>query len=173
MDYIQGLSAQTEIFLLALGFGFILGILYDVFRTLRMIISDSPMFTFFMDIMYFLLCTFLLFCFNLAVDSGKIRLYVLLGDVLGWMIYYFSFGEISVKVSNAAVLFVRRTVSVVFKPFFCFFNRMKRKLRKFVLFFKKIIRKFKKKAKYDLQKHKGMVYNLNDHIGNTISDKDK
>ena len=50
---------------------------------------------------------------------------------------------------------------------------MKRKLRKFVLFFKKIIRKFKKKAKYDLQKHKGMVYNLNDHIENTISDKDK
>lgn len=173
MDYIQGLSAQTEIFLLALGFGFILGILYDVFRTFRMIISDSAPFIFLMDILYFLLCTFLVFCFNLTVDGGKIRLYVMLGDLLGWLIYYFSLGEISVRVSNAAVSLVRRAAAAIFKPVSGLVKLLKRLLSKNTLFLKKIIRKFKKKAKYDLQKHRGMVYNLNGYIENNIFDKDK
>ncbi len=173
MDYIQGLSAQTEIFLLALGFGFILGILYDVFRTFRMIISDSAPFIFLMDILYFLLCTFLVFCFNLTVDGGKIRLYVMLGDLLGWLIYYFSLGEISVRISNAAVSLVRRAAAAIFKPVSGLVKLLKRLLSKNTLFLKKIIRKFKKKAKYDLQKHRGMVYNLNGYIENNIFDKDK
>ena len=173
MDYIQGLSAQTEIFLLALGFGFILGIFYDVFRTFRMIISDSAPFIFLMDILYFLLCTFLVFCFNLTVDGGKIRLYVMLGDLLGWLIYYFSLGEISVRISNAAVSLVRRAAAAIFKPVSGLVKLLKRLLSKNTLFLKKIIRKFKKKAKYDLQKHRGMVYNLNGYIENNIFDKDK
>ncbi|MBR3780276.1 MAG: spore cortex biosynthesis protein YabQ [Clostridia bacterium] len=173
MDYIQGLSVQTEIFLLALGFGFILGILYDVFRTVRMIISDSPMFTFSMDVMYFLVCAFLFFSFNLVVDSGKIRLYVILGEALGWLIYYFSLGEISLRISNATVSFARRALTAIFKPFLRLFNLLNSKFKKIALFSRKIIRKFKKKAKYDLQKHKGMVYNLNGYIENIISDKDK
>ncbi len=172
MDYIQGLSAQTEIFLLSLGFGFLLGILYDIFRTLRLIISGSSGFTVFADVVYFLVCAFLVFCFNLVVDSGKIRLYVLLGDMLGWMIYYFSFGEISIKLSNRAVASSRRLFRAVCKPILRLVNRFKRKYGKTASFSKKIIRKFNKKLKFDLQKYKGMVYNLNGYIeNNTFKDK--
>ena len=166
MDYIQGLSAQTEIFLLSLGFGFLLGILYDVFRTLRLVISNSAGFTVFADIMYFLLCAFLVFCFNLVVDNGKIRLYVLLGDLLGWLIYYFSFGEISVKISNSIIAFVKRIFRAVSIPLRRLKNRINRKFGKSASFSKKIIRKFNKKLKFDLQKYKGMVYNLNGYKEN-------
>ncbi len=168
MEYIQGLSVQTEIFLLSLGFGFLLGILYDVFRTLRLIISKSVSFTVFMDMLYFALCAFLIFCFDLVVDSGKIRLYVLFGDLLGWLIYYFSFGEISIKISNLIILSVRRAFRVVLKPFIKLGGHVKHKFGKIFLFYKKITRKFYKKAKFDLQKHRGMVYNLNGYIENNI-----
>ena len=172
MDYIQGLSAQTEIFLLSLGFGFLLGVLYDVFRTLRLIISSSSGFTVFADIMYFMLCAFLVFCFNLAVDSGKIRLYVLLGDLLGWLIYYFSLGEISVRLSNRIIASAKRCFRAVSAPIIRLKNRFERKLGKTVSFSKKIIRKFNKKLKFDLQKYKGMVYNLNGYKeNNTFEDK--
>ncbi len=141
MDYIQGLSAQTEIFLLSLGFGFLLGILYDVFRTLRLIISRSVSFTVAVDILYFLLCALFVFCFNLVVDSGKIRLYVLFGDMLGWLIWYFSLGEISAKLGNKAVLSVKRALS----SFYALFSRpaghLERKMKKIFSFFKKIIKK--------------------------------
>lgn len=171
MDYIQGLSVQTEIFLLSLGFGFLLGILYDVFRTLRLVISRTAGFTVFMDILYFLLCAFLVFFFNLIVDEGKIRLYVLLGDMLGWLIYYFSLGEISVRVSNRIILSSRKLFGVVSKPFIRIVYRLKRQKKKIVGFFRKIIKKFYKKMKYDLKKYNGMVYNRNGYIeNNTFKD---
>lgn len=172
MDYIQGLSVQTEIFLLSLGLGFLLGIIYDVFRTLRLIISRSAGFTVFMDILYFILCAFLVFFFNLIVDEGKIRLYVLLGDLLGWMIYYFSFGEISIKLSNRIVLSSRKVFRAVSKPFLRVGYRVKLKKKKIIGFFKKILKIFNKKIKFDLKKYKGMVYNLNGYIeNNTFKDK--
>ena len=171
MDYIQGLSAQTEIFLLSLGFGFLLGILYDIFRTLRLIISSSAWFTVLADVIYFLLCAFLVFCFNLVVDNGKIRLYVLLGDLLGWLIYYFSLGEISLKISNRIIAFAKRCFRAVLLPFRRLKNRINRKFGKSASFSKKIIRKFNKKLKFDLQKYKGMVYNLNGYKeNNTFED---
>ena len=166
MDYIQGLSSQTEIFLFSLGFGFLLGILYDIFRTLRLIISDSSFFTVFADVTYFLVCTFLIFCFDLVVDSGKIRLYVLFGDLLGWLIYYFSFGEISIKLSNKIVSSVKCFFCAVSAPVLKFGKRFKHKFGKSASFSKKIIRKFNKKLKFDLQKYTGMVYNLNGYKEN-------
>lgn len=151
MDYIQGLSAQTEIFLLSLGFGFLLGILYDIFRTLRLVISRSAGFTVFMDVFYFIMCAFLVFCFNLVADEGKIRLYVLFGDLLGWLIYYFSFGEISLKISNRIIFLCRRMKRAISKPFLRLGYRIKRKTEKNVVFFGNLIKKFNKKSKFNLQ----------------------
>lgn len=141
MDYIQGISAQAEIFLYSLGFGFLLGILYDVFRTVRKIISDSGAFVFFMDFLYFAVCAFLIFCFNLVVDSGRIRIYVMLGHVLGWLIYYFSFGAVAVRVSNAVTAFLRR----IFSPLTRFFGFLIRKVKATAINFKKTIKNLRKK----------------------------
>lgn len=168
MDYIQGLAAQTEIFLYSLGFGFLLGILYDVFRTLRLIISRAKIFTFFMDFLYFSVCAFLTFCFIMVVDSGKVRLYVALGEVLGFFIYYFSFGAIALKVSSAVTAFFRRIFFAFFSKAGRLFKRLRRKFEKIGLFGKKIIRKTDKKVKFNLQKHSNIVYNLDSYIKNKI-----
>lgn len=160
MDYIQGLAGQTEIFLYSLGFGFLLGILYDVFRTLRLIISLSKGFAFFCDLLYFVICAFLTFCFILVADSGRVRLYVFFGEALGWFIYYFSFGAIAIRFTNAVTGFFRRIFSAVSKRIKRILGRFCRIFGKMALFGKKIIRKTDKKAKFNLQKHKGMVYNL-------------
>ena len=117
MDYIQGIARQTEIFLYSLGFGFLLGIVYDIFRTLRLVVSRSKGFAFFCDLLYFAVCSFATFCFILVVDSGRVRLYVASGEILGWMIWYFSFGAIAIRATNAVVRFLRRIISVVAKFF--------------------------------------------------------
>ncbi len=160
MDYIQGLTDQTEIFLYALGFGFLLGILYCVFRMLRMMISDSKGFVFFMDLLYFAVCTILVFCFILVTDSGRIRIYVAFGMILGWVVCYFSFGAIAMRVGKSVSAFSGRVMSALFKPFACFGRAFFRKTMKLMAFCKKNIRKSDKKEKYILQKYKGIVYNL-------------
>ncbi len=171
MDYIQGLADQTEIFLYALGFGFLLGVLYDVFRTLRMIISESKGFVFFMDVLYFAVCTFLIFCFILVVDSGRIRVYVALGIILGWIVYYFSFGAIAMRVSNAVTGLLKKAFSALFKPFELLNRRILKKTRKIAGFCKKNIRKSDKKAKFNLQKYRGIVYNLLGYTEKRKNDK--
>lgn len=171
MDYIQGLAEQTEIFFYSLGFGFLLGILYDVFRTLRMIISRSKGFTFFMDLLYFAVCAVLTFCFIMVVDSGKVRIYVALGEALGWLIYYFSFGAIAIKVSGAVVRGVRSAFSAISKPFRRIFGKIRRKFMKIAAFLKKNIRKSDKKTKFILQKHRSIVYNLNRCVRNNLIEK--
>lgn len=168
MEYIQGLNAQTRIFFYSLGFGFLLGILYDVFRTVRTVISNSRGFVFFMDLLYFTACAFLIFCFNMVVDSGHIRIYIALGELLGWLVYYFSFGVIALRASNAVSACVKRFFKLVFKPFKTIAEKTGRKMRKFGGFCKKNIRKNDKKAKFILQKHKGIVYNLIGYIENSV-----
>lgn len=168
MEYIQGLAVQTEIFFYALGFGFLLGILYDIFRTVRVIVSDSKGFVLFMDLLYFTVCAFFIFCFNLIVDNGQIKIYVILGEIIGWLVYYFSFGAIALKLSNAVIVFVRKLFRAIFKPFRRFFRVLKRKMQILCRSFKKIIKKSDKKTKFNLQKHKGMVYNLYGYIKNSV-----
>lgn len=160
MDYIQGIAAQTEIFLYAFGFGFLLGILYDVFRTIRMIISNSKGFVLLMDLLYFAVCTFLTFCFVLAVDSGRIRIYAAAGWMLGWFVYYFSFGAIAMRISSAVVSLIKRLVSPIVKLFGTFTGKIKLKLSNHRKICKKNMRKIDKKQKFDLQKYRGIVYNL-------------
>lgn len=160
MEYIQGLTDQTKIFLYALGFGFLLGVLYGAFRMVRMMIPDSKGFVFFMDLLYFAVCTFLVFCFILVTDSGRIRIYVAFGMILGWAVCYFSFGAIAMRVGKSVSAFSGRVFSVLFKPFLCVGRAIFRKMRKLVAFCKKNIRKSDKKEKFILQKYKGIVYNL-------------
>lgn len=169
MDYIQGLAEQTEIFLYSLGFGFLLGILYDVFRTLRLIISNSRGFVFFMDMLYFAVCAFASFCFIMVVDCGRVRIYAALGWALGWLIYYFSFGAIAIKVSGAVISAVRRFFAAVFAPISRISRKICRKIGSSARRGKKIIRKTDKKTKFILQKYKGIVYNLNSFIKNSVS----
>lgn len=160
MVYIQGMTEQARLFLFSVGFGFLLGILYDVFRTVRLMISNSAGFVLTMDILYFCVCAFSNFCFVMALDGGRVRAFIALGEALGWMIYYISFGAIAVRVTSFAVRSVHRAAAVIFKPFRRLKAKIRRKLEKNAAFLRKTSIKNDKNAKFLLQKHKSIVYNV-------------
>ena len=160
MEYIQGISSQTALFFLSIGFGFLLGLLYDVFRTLRLVISDAKGFVFAMDFLYFTACGILSFFFLLVTDEGRLRIYTLSGEMLGWMIYYFSLGAVAMKISDAVVRFLKKVFSAVKAPFKFFFRKIKNLLAKTAVFLPKRIKKSEKKTKFILQNKNGIVYNL-------------
>lgn len=172
MEYIQSLSAQTNMFLYSFGFGFLLGILYDIVRTFRMIISRSKVIVFIADTVYFTACALLTFAFVLVMDSGKIRLYVAAGEVLGWLVYYFSFGSVAIKISGWLCKRIKRLFAVIFKPFSLLIAKIFKHFRKTGNFAKKTLRKSNKKAKYILQNQHNIVYNLYRYFYNyRINDK--
>ena len=141
MEYIQGISTQTTLFLYSLALGFGLGVIYDVFRTLRMFVPRVKWLTVTADILYFTLCGVISFFFVLVTDEGKLRVYTVLGIMLGWCIWYFSFGVLAMKISSAVVKGIKHFFSLISKPVRLIFRKIIRFARKTRSFFKKTARK--------------------------------
>lgn len=164
-DYIYSLSLaeQTKGFLLSLGFGFLMGIFYDLFRIIRISISKSKKIVLVFDLLY---CVFLGFCsylFFLVVNEGDIRAFLMLGEGIGFAIYYFSLGVVvftaSEKIVNTTKKVLFKVFQVVFFPFRWTFKKLKNLLEKFSKKWRKKGKKIKNKSKFHLKLHKHLLYN--------------
>lgn len=109
------IAAQTRLFLMSFGFGFLLGVVYDLFRIARLTVTRGKAAVFVMDVLYFFLAGIAVFIFMLAFNSGEIRFYLLLGIVLGFLIYYFTFGAFILKWSNRIIRALRRLLRFLFR----------------------------------------------------------
>lgn len=87
------LNYQVCVFFYSILLGFFLGVVYDIFRLFRIIINTSNIWIFCQDILYFILSSLITFIFILTFNNGEFRLYVILGECIGWIIYYASLGE--------------------------------------------------------------------------------
>jgi spore cortex biosynthesis protein YabQ len=80
-------SEQLRLFLLSLGAGFFLGIIYDILRTIRLTLTKSKKVIFIFDVLYFILFGLGTFIFFLATNKGEFRSYMILGEIIGWIFY--------------------------------------------------------------------------------------
>lgn len=177
MVYLSGVAQQTQLFLYAFGFGFVLGIFYDVFRIIRLIFSGGKSVVFAADILYLALCTLLTFYFVLVLNSGQFRGYIIAGEILGWLVYYFSLGVLAVRVSNSIIKFGRRMlagfIKLIKRPTNFIIRKVKGLMKKNALFLAKTNRKIYKKSKFYLQKHHSMLYNYLSYMRNNSKNKKK
>ena len=165
-DYLYGLSlaSQTRGFLLSLGFGFIMGIFYDLFRIIRIIISKGKLATIISDILYCIFLCFSLFLFCLTVNEGEIRVYLLLGASAGFCVYYFSLGAIVFSFSERIIGFIKKLFLRIFKivsfPFVFIFGKLRNLFSKLFAKQRKNTKNLKNKSKFLLKVNKRLLYNL-------------
>lgn len=88
---------QFLMVLYSLMLGAFLGIFYDIFRILRLLINPKNLSVFIQDIIYFLISGFVTFVFVLIMNSGESRFYILAGEALGWILYHVSLGDFIYK----------------------------------------------------------------------------
>ncbi len=88
------LEEQFRGFCLSVGMGGLLGILLDLFRLVRIFAAPSRRSQFVLDVLYMLLCSGLTFVLSLAIHYGQLRLYMFLGEGIGFAAYMFSLGQI-------------------------------------------------------------------------------
>lgn len=157
-------SEQLKFFLLSLGVGFTLGVLYDILRAVRLSFTRAKAAVVVFDILYFLLFGLATFLFILAINKGEIRFYLIFGEIIGAAFYYFSFGTAAIKLTDIFVKAFRRFFGTVFKilfaPFRLLFGLFKKLFLKISSFFKKTRKKSEKNRKKLLPKLKLYVYNL-------------
>jgi len=157
-------SEQLKLFLLSLGAGFLLGIVYDILRTIRLTFSKGKVIIFIFDILYFIIFALLTFLFFLATNKGEFRSYMIFGEILGWLFYYFSFGLAAKSFTDAFVKMIHSVFKFIFKivsaPFLLIFKLFLKIKDKISLFFKKVKKKSEKNRKKHLPKLRLYVYNL-------------
>lgn len=157
-------SEQLKLFLLSLGAGFLLGIVYDILRTIRLTLSKGKAIIFIFDVLYFIIFGLATFLFFLATNKGEFRSYMIFGEVLGWLFYYLSFGlaaksftDAFVKAIHTIFKFIIKVISAPFLLIFKVFLKIKEKI---LHFFQKVKKKTQKNRKKHLPKVRLCVYNL-------------
>lgn len=100
---------QTKMFLLSVLMGVGLGIIYDVFRSVRVIIHHGKIALFIEDMLYSLLYGFALFTFSVGL-TGQIRYFNLFGTLMGSLLQRLTVG-------NALVWLIRK-INDFFQKFF-------------------------------------------------------
>lgn len=103
--YIDDISSQVNVFLFSVGFGFILGLIYDIFRIIRILVIKNNKAIPAQDIAYFLLSAILTFVFLLVINNGRFRLNILVALVAGFSAYYITLGSFSV---DLVVIFFKK-----------------------------------------------------------------
>ena len=179
MRYMQGVSEQLSVFLYSFGLGFLLGVLYDLFRMLRKIFPFGRVLIFIQDFLYVIICAFVTFCFALVLNDGRIMFYIFFGEALGWIIYYFSVGVLVMRAVNSAVSGIRRLsraiAAAIKRPLNFAFGKIKSAASKLGAKTKINSKKVAKNANFLLKKSRGMLYTLNRIIcsGDTKAQKSK
>ena len=122
------LADQTVTFLIACCFGAAFGVRYDFFRVFRLIRKSGKLAIFFQDIVFFVLSAGGTFVLMLARSMGEMRFYIIAGEILGFLIYFLTVGELVVRFTRRVVELVSRIAAWVRKTFFSPIVRLFRRI---------------------------------------------
>lgn len=116
-------SEQTELFLLSVVMGGLFGVVFDIFRTLRVVfpILKKTVPTAVCDVIFFIVCGFGIYLFSLIFARGEIRGYYWLGALLGGIIYLMTAGTVVIGIIRAVFGTIYKALHNVYlfvsKPF--------------------------------------------------------
>ena len=158
------LAHQTRLFFMAVGLGFFAGVVFDLFRILRLAVSFGKIAVAVQDVIYILFVFALSFVFFLSKNMGEIRLFAILGELIGFIIYYLTFGSFVYSISGKLIALIRRVLSWLFKiisyPFIKAYRFAAKIAGKIGLKLKKMAIKTVNKLKFRLQRDKALLYNV-------------
>lgn len=102
------ISGQLGLLITAALLGFVLGMVYDVFRVFRVTTRCGRVAVFVLDIIYWLICAAATFAFLILQNDGKLRALVIICEVAGSVLYYYTIGVIVIKRAEAVSSGIKR-----------------------------------------------------------------
>ena len=107
MPYLQSMHEQTAVFFKTVGFGFLLGVGYDLLRFVRLLASKNRSFLPW-DIASGALAAVLTFLYSLTQNGGRVRLHLLAAQAIGFFAWYFLAGTAVHRAEDAVLRAARR-----------------------------------------------------------------
>ncbi len=158
------IAGQTWLFLRSIVLGAGLGVCYDLFRILRIALPHPAPAVLAEDLLFSMICAGATFCYMLAADSGQIRLFVLIGEGIGFLLYYCTIGTLVIRVSRGIIRAVRWVLHILWRIFIAPVVRLLEKTgilgRKVLDKCSIILKKQVKNLNIPLKKRHKILYNL-------------
>jgi spore cortex biosynthesis protein YabQ len=134
--------------------GGILGAFYDIFRVLRMLLKHNDIIIQLEDFIFWLCCAFFMFYFLLVKNDGIIRIFTMIGALIGAVLYFFIFSDVFIKfvlfISKFSYVIIRKLVYMLSYPLKLLLRFLKWIILPFIPVFLSLYNNLKK----DLQKSK-------------------
>ena len=135
--YLSDAAFQNQVLLLSVGFGTLLGLVYDFFRLIRLLTADRKHAVFLQDLLFLVVSAFLTVLFLLVVNHGSLRLYILLAMAAGFFAYYSTLsrvimplGRLLFHLLRKGIWFLARVICAPFRLALRIFSRLQRKIAK-------------------------------------------
>ena len=154
------MSQQTLIFLYSCVLGVGLSLYLDIFRVIRLVLGNPKLVTFVCDLLYFLSSTLIVYLFFVRYCSGQVRVYVLVGALLGFLFCHFSISVLFMHLAVWVVKWIRRFWGALARPFVKFGRFVGKKIQKRRQQALENRKKHKKIPENGLQPKRHVVYNL-------------
>lgn len=145
-------TEQLRFFVIALMVGFALGIVYEVFRLIRLVSPKERILCFICDVLFMSFASLISFILTVVINTGIVRWYILLGEVVGFFVYMRTIGRVSGAIFRLIRKAMVKILCVIFTPLILLF-------RLCVKFFSKLTKKIKKIIKSLLKNRKRILYN--------------
>ncbi len=152
------IQEEVTLFLLSCVAGAFIGIFYDIFRTLRLMIKHNFFFVIAEDVFFLACYAVFLSAFASVQARGELRFYFVIGNALGFTLYFFTLGTFVIRTFRKFFGLISR----IFAPVKNLYSILCRKVRgKFVEISENNV-KFIKKLKFLLPNDKHLLYNNNE-----------
>lgn len=120
---------QGYIFVIFILNGFLIGILFDIFRILRKSFKTKDIVTYIEDILFWIITGIFLLYSVFRFNNGEIRLYMFIAILIGVLLYMLILSSyiitINVKIITSVKNLFQKIFNVFFKPFKKLFDKIR------------------------------------------------
>ena len=111
--------------------GILLGFIFDIFRALRKSIKNSTVATNIEDILFVIISFIIIAMVVQIVSKGELRFYILLGIILGILIYFLSVSKYIITGET----WILKSIIKILKSIYNFFTKFFKKINGLILKF--------------------------------------
>ncbi|MDE6500776.1 MAG: spore cortex biosynthesis protein YabQ [Ruminococcus sp.] len=171
-------STSEEIFLFGISclFGVIIGVCYDVFRTARILFPHNTVLVVIEDVVFMAGYAVFLSSFATVCARGELRFYYIVGNAIGFIVYFFTLGSVVIGTMKKIYFFVIKILGIIFRPFRSVYVNLQEKADKFVGSSKNSVKR-NKKSSFLLLNPTRLLYNRKENKKrknvNSVAEKDK
>lgn len=130
------IATEVFVFLKACVLGAFFGLFFDVFRIIRLSFKNPKLLVFIEDVLYFSIITLASFTFIVVENNGYLRAFLLIGELLGLILYFFTLSILIMKSAKAIIKVVKKILRFIYKftlkPFVVIFCKIKDKLKEII-----------------------------------------